>query len=198
MSPGSNKDKRSHQEKQYAADTVNYRLGPARLYQFRENCGDYPVGWGNRLPNISDLEHKTLEDSPLKQAWIQAPKSKTYVPDDWRYFTLQLPREFGDCGYEAEVGHTEASGRFMIQYLKSNNWLDENSTVLFFEQTFINIPVNTFVMLRVSFQFAHGGRVLAKIRVNQETFFISTAKLICNRPRKLRFFIGSLNGSEVY
>ena len=68
------------------------------------------------------------------------------------------------------MGHTEASGRFMIQYLKSNNWLDENSTVLFFEQTFINIPVNTFVMLRVSFQFAHGGRVLAKIRVNQETF----------------------------
>ena len=171
MSPDSNKDKRSHQEKQYAADKVNYRLGPARLYQFRENCGDFPVGWGNLLPNISELEHKTLEDSPLKQAWIQAPKSKTYVPDDWRYFTLQLPREFGDCGYEAEVGHTEASGRFMIEYLKSNNWLDENSTVLFFEQTFINIPVNTFVMLRVSFQFAHGGRVLAKIRVNQETFF---------------------------
>ena len=57
----------------------------------------------------------------------------------------------------------------MAKYLAAQNWLDRDTTLLFFEQTYLNIPFNTFYLVRASFQFAEGGHIESKMRVTQVT-----------------------------
>ena len=38
---------------------------------------------------------------------------------------------------------------FVFQQLKQSNWIDVNTTLLFFEQTFLNIPIDSFVLMRI-------------------------------------------------
>ena len=80
-----------------------------------------------------------------------------------------MPRDFGSCGYEAMLGTTKSSGKFMSTYLSQQNWIDHHTTLLFFEQTYLNIPFNTFYLIRASFQFAHGGSIIPKLRITQVT-----------------------------
>jgi len=77
-----------------------------------------------------------------------------------------------------------------FQQLKQSNWIDVNTTLLFFEQTFLNIPIDSFALMRIrkvfkitfkgrrhlvsinlkidlSFQFAPGGKVVSKVRITQ-------------------------------
>ena len=67
------------------------------------------------------------------------------------YTTLYVTcsfRPFGSCAYEAELGQSEESGKFMKNFLEENNWLDKNTTVAFIDQTFLNIALSAFVMFR--------------------------------------------------
>ena len=67
------------------------------------------------------------------------------------------------------LGTTKSSGKFMAKYLAAQNWLDRDTTLLFFEQTYLNIPFNTFYLVRASFQFAEGGFIESKMRITQVT-----------------------------
>ena len=83
-----------------------------------------------------------------------------------------------------------------FQQLKQSNWIDVNTTLLFFEQTFLNIPIDSFALMRIrkvfkitfkgrrhlvsidlkidlSFQFAPGGKVVSKVRITQFYAFVS-------------------------
>ena len=133
------------------------RLGPARLYQFRKDCGVYNSSWnypfsaeqfpdfnGNYSKEYSKLK-SVLEESPVKKPFLQSSNADATIPADWASVTtlVRSLSEFGECSYEAELGHTKSSGRFMAELLKSENWLDTRTTLLFFEQTYINIPLRT-------------------------------------------------------
>ena len=162
--------RRTFAEKQFAADMSNFRLGPARFYQFRTECDDFDRGWKNIITDMTEKERNEFQESPLKAPWLRS--NKTSVPSDWYSFTVRVPREFGDCGYEAELGHTKASGKFMAKFLETYNWLDNKTTLVFFEQSYLNIPLSTFLMQRVSFQFSYGGGVHANVRITQELKFL--------------------------
>ena len=58
-------------------------------------------------------------------------------------------RPFGSCAYEAELGQSEESAKFMKNFLEDNNWLDRDTTVAFIDQTFLNIALSAFVMFRL-------------------------------------------------
>ena len=62
----------------------------------------------------------------------------------YKYSTLLINNNLGNCAYEAELGSTRSSGHFMAEFLKGKEWLDTNTTLLFFEQTYINIPLRQF------------------------------------------------------
>lgn len=53
-------------ERKFAADSVNFRVGPARLFQFREKCQNYTPGWLVRNKTVPEYEF----ESPLLKPWL--------------------------------------------------------------------------------------------------------------------------------
>ena len=99
---------------------------------------------------MSDHAREVYLDSPLMEPWTYNSAHK--IANDWELFTKTVPMkgsEYGPCGYQAELGYTRYSGDFMVKQLKQANWIDANTTLLFFEQTFLNIPIDSFVLLRI-------------------------------------------------
>ena len=71
------------------------------------------------------------------------------------------------CGYEAEIGTSIDSSKIILSSLQERQWLDENTEVLFFEQTYYNGNLNSFLMLRISFEKTVGGLLQGQLDIKQ-------------------------------
>ena len=73
-----NGDKMSAFDRKMSADLVNFRVGPSRMFQFRETKLNYQQSWNEiKYDEIKPWE----KDSPLKSPWFY--NSETFIPDDW-------------------------------------------------------------------------------------------------------------------
>ena len=110
------KTEKSTEEKLFASDMVNFRLGPALLYQFRRRCGNYNFQWkenpGHNFINST---------SPLKTPWRE-----TFVPAEWKYFTSEILKN-KICGYETRLDETRVGANFIISFLEKQRWIDKDS-----------------------------------------------------------------------
>ena len=65
-------------DRKMSADLVNFRVGPSRMFQFREK----KLNFQQSRNKIKYDEIKLWEqESPLKSPWFY--NSKTIIPDDW-------------------------------------------------------------------------------------------------------------------
>lgn len=149
----------SSTERKMSGDNVNFRVGPARLFQLRHVCDYYASEWVvKNKSNIAAVEY----ESPLRQPWFVLDHSN--IPRDWRADTVP---SFGDCHYEAELGNTRKTSITIIDSLKEGAWIDNQTTLLFFEQTFFNGNTNSFSQVRLSFEHVNGGAFHSQLRINQ-------------------------------
>lgn len=59
-------EKLSENDELYGHDRINFRLGPARIFQFREVCGNFRENWKNLTEAPAAYEF----DSPLARPWF--------------------------------------------------------------------------------------------------------------------------------
>ena len=71
------------------------------------------------------------------------------------------------CGYEAEIGSSVDTSKLILSYLQEQQWLDEHTETLFFEQTYYNGNLNSFLMLRISFEKTVGGLLQGQLDLKQ-------------------------------
>ena len=96
---------------------VHFRVGPARLFQFRDECNFYNNSW-----NEQEVEPEAWKfQSPLMRPWFH--NNNTRYPDDWISKTPEVDNNFPSCGYEAEMGTTLATSNMILNNLYENNWL---------------------------------------------------------------------------
>ena len=80
-----NGDQMSAFDKKTARDGIHFRVGPARLFQFRQNCDNFDESWKVKV-------NGTVEDwrsvSPLARPWLHHKSAK--VPLDW-YARIDKP-----------------------------------------------------------------------------------------------------------
>ena len=73
--------------------------------------------------------------------------------------------DFEKCGYEAEMGTNLESSQMILKNLYDGNWLNNETDVIMFEQTYFNGYINSFLMLRVSFEHVSGGAYHGQLRL---------------------------------
>ena len=73
--------------------------------------------------------------------------------------------EFEKCGFEAEMGTNLESSQMILKNLYDGNWLNNATDVIMFEQTYFNGYINSFLMLRVSFEHVSGGAYHGQLRL---------------------------------
>ena len=71
------------------------------------------------------------------------------------------------CAYEADIGSSIDSSKIILSSLQERQWLDENTDILFFEQTYYNGNLNSFLMLRISFEKTVGGLLQGQLDIKQ-------------------------------
>mgnify|MGYP006944970298 CR=1 FL=1 len=96
----------SFQQEQYGNDRTSFRIGPAKLLQFREMCEDFEKGWKKRNESVPKYQF----ESPLHIPWLLAD---TKLAEDWQPNTIEK-ENFGKCAFEAEIGtDVESRRRFL-------------------------------------------------------------------------------------
>ena len=124
------RNKASAAEKQFSFDALSFRIGPARAYQFRTDGGNYRSKWIIRDSNESIYQYE--QESPLLNPWLQ---TDIKIPDDWSARTYMT---FGNNAYEAEIGNSIETADIILESLQNGSWIDNNTTLLFIEQTYFN------------------------------------------------------------
>ena len=87
------------------------------------------------------------------------------------------------CGYEGEIGTDLDSSQMILKFLQEKQWLGHDTDVLFFEQTFYNGNLNSFLMLRISFEKTHVGILAGQLDIKQMVYKNpkeSTPLFVCN------------------
>ena len=98
----------SNTMEQYGTDRTSFRIGPAKLVQYREKCESYKKGWKG-WTNESIPEYYI--ESPLDSPWLL---SDSIIPLDW--MPVSVSKElFGKCAFEGRVFHLLKTP-FMILY----------------------------------------------------------------------------------
>ena len=75
-----------------------------------------------------------------------------------------------------------ASAEMILTFLEKEQWLDLETDVLFFEQTFDKGNLNSFLMLRISFEKTHGGILAGQLDIKQMVYKnpkSSTSLFVC-------------------
>ena len=129
----------------FGNDMANFRVGPARLFQFRQTCGNFKPKW--KKTNSESVTKVDLE-SPLFSPWLE---SAAAIPGDWESDSEFL-RKFPKCGFEANVGSSSESSDIILNFLFENAWIDNETELLFFEQTFLNANLNSLFQVQLSFE----------------------------------------------
>ena len=89
---------------------------------------------------------------------------------------------FAEYGYEAEMGTDLVSSEMILENLFQNQWLDNQTDLVMFEQTYFNANVNIIILFRISFEHVSGGAYSGKLRlVSMPRLF-----LICGTHRYLK------------
>ena len=86
------------------------------------------------------------------------------------------------CGYEGEIGTDLDSSQMILKFLQEKQWLGHDTDVLFFEQTFYNGNLNSFLMMRISFEKTHGGILAGQLDIKQMVYKnpkSSTSLFVC-------------------
>ena len=55
------------------------------------------------------------------------------------------------------MGTNLETSKLILNNLNSSQWLDTNSDSIFFEQTYYNGNINSFLMFRISWEHVKGG-----------------------------------------
>ena len=129
-----------------SSDLIHFRVGPARLYQFRkvsnfEKCPNFNFTWSDPDPKSFNSSYTVPSwqlKSPLYQPWLF--DNQTQYPTDWSPMTKNNEKwkAAAKCGYEGEMGSNRATAKMILQNLNKNNWIDQETQTLFFEQTYFN------------------------------------------------------------
>ena len=146
----------SKKDRAFARDGVNFRLGPSTLKQHRDQCGFFTSNW-HFQPNVTERTMQKVRKSPLLASYLS--ESRSSLSSD---IYLQTPNRLSSltCQFTADLGTSKESADYMINYLRKNAWFDQNTKLLIFEQSFLNMNINAFVKLRVIFEFVDGGAIL--------------------------------------
>ena len=80
----------------------------------------------------------------------------------WLLYKTRGLKDFATCAYEAEMGTNLATSKLILKNLKSSQWLDTNTDSVFFEQTYYNGNINSFLMFRISWEHVDGGMFQGK------------------------------------
>ena len=92
----------------------------------------------------------------------------------WLLYKTRGLNDFAKCAYEAEMGTNLATSKLILKNLKSSQWLDTETDSVFFEQTYYNGNINSFLMFRISWEHVDGGMFQGK----KVSSLISTSNLI--------------------
>ncbi|CAG5104817.1 Oidioi.mRNA.OKI2018_I69.chr1.g1570.t1.cds [Oikopleura dioica] len=159
----SNGEKASVKDKAYARDSVNFRLGPASLIQHRDQCGFFTTYWNPQL-NVTERVIEKVKKSPLLSSYFS--KTKSFLSSD---IFLQTPSRLSrsTCAFTSILGTSKESADYMTNYLRKNAWFDQNTKLLIFEQSFLNMNINAFAQFRVVFEFAEGGAIIPSLTIQQ-------------------------------
>ncbi|CAG5104868.1 Oidioi.mRNA.OKI2018_I69.chr1.g1620.t1.cds [Oikopleura dioica] len=146
----------SRKDKAFARDSVNFRLGPSTLEQHRDQCGFFTKYWQFQ-PNATQRTMQKVLKSPLLASYFSETQSS--LSSD---IFLQAPNRLSSnsCKFTADLGTSKESAEYMINYLQENAWFDQETKLLIFEQSFLNMNINSFLKLRVVFEFVDGGAIL--------------------------------------
>ena len=156
-----NGEKMSVENQKFASDLVNFRLGPATLKQFRSSCGIFEIGWKERESNDTRVIEK-MKLSPLHSPWVSEKTS--FITSD---ITLQSPVKVDGCEYFTVLGTSKMSGGFILAELQKHKWIDNETSVIIFEQSFLQAHSNAFIQLRVIFEIVDGGGVVSSLTLRQ-------------------------------
>ena len=63
------------------------------------------------------------------------------------------------------MGTNLESSQMILRNLYDENWLNNQTDVIMFEQTYFNGYINSFLMLRVSFEHVSGGAYHGQLRL---------------------------------
>jgi len=170
-----NGEKISAADRKFSSDLIHFRVGPARLYQFRKEtnskCNNFELNWDQLHPNSinsTNLIPEWQNKSPFYQPWLY--NNKTEYPGDWEPKTKkkQKWKNLAGCGYETEIGTSIATSKMILANLYQRNWLDNETESLFFEQTYFNPQINNFLLFRISFEHVEGGAFQAQLRIKEK------------------------------
>ena len=75
-----------------------------------------------------------------------------------------MKTDFAEYGFEAEMGTDLVSSEMILENLFQNQWLDNQTDLIMFEQTYFNANVNIIVLLRISFEHVSGGAYSGQLR----------------------------------
>jgi len=156
-----NGEKMAVENLKFASDLVNFRLGPATLKQFRSSCGIFEMGWNEKKSNETRVIEK-MKLSPLNSPWL-SEKASLLSSD----IKLKSPVRVDGCEYLTVLGTSKMSGKFILRELKKHKWMDSETSLLIFEQSFLQAHSNAFVQLRVIFEIVDGGGVVSSLTIRQ-------------------------------
>ena len=182
----------------YANDLVNYRIGPARLTQFRHQ--DRLSHKKTQLLSFFQITPTTsirLMESAMitsrvgrllaKRIWVIMLGMFIWILPWWnlghltQLIRLQMTGRYSQKLFHRKglnMAHVDIKQNLVtrdtvatswsrsasncesniklstifnlnFQHMKQSNWIDVNTTLLFFEQTFLNIPIDSFVLMRI-------------------------------------------------
>ena len=75
-----------------------------------------------------------------------------------------MKTDFAEYGFEAEMGTDLVSSEMILGNLFENQWLDNQTDLIMFEQTYFNANVNIIILFRISFEHVSGGAYSGQLR----------------------------------
>ncbi|CBY33531.1 unnamed protein product [Oikopleura dioica] len=157
-----NDDLLTFKEQKFASDFVNFRLGPASLIQYRSECGIYDQKWIPVPEPVPDAILIRRTESPSHLSWLSTTRSS--LPDD---VMLKTGLKLSGCDFFSELGTSRESAEFMINELFENAWVDGKTELVIFEQSFLNMNINSFIQVRIIYEFQEGGAIFPSLSIQQ-------------------------------
>ena len=80
---------------------------------------------------------------------------------------LKTELKLTGCEFFSELGTSRESAEFMIKELFENAWADGKTELVIFEQGFLNMNINSFIQLRLVYEFQQGGAIFPSLSIQQ-------------------------------
>ncbi|XP_019624717.1 PREDICTED: polycystic kidney disease protein 1-like 2 [Branchiostoma belcheri] len=150
------------EDRVFITDMPAYRLGPARLGQFRALSANCDV-----QAKFLNKSYKTCVKSyggVAGEAAASFPESKP-VTSFGR--TVHGTRgSYGGPGYSVSLGETEAEMMEALKVLKANRWIDRYTAALVLDLSLYHVNANLFSTVSVLFEFPPSAGAIASLHVS--------------------------------